>query len=176
MPGYSTLPAAMESLLSALGEGTEAAHLTVLQVLARAVIMFFATLCIVRVADKRFFAKKTAFDLILGFILASMMARAINGSEKVVSTVVAGFALAVLHRGLGWAACRWPQSAGWFKGHSETLVRDGVTDVACMRRHHVSDDDLLEALRLKGVEDPSQAKLARLERSGEISVVRKEQG
>lgn len=166
----------MESLLSALGEGTEAARLTVLQVLARAVIMFFATLCIVRVADKRFFAKKTAFDLILGFILASMMARAINGSEKVVSTVVAGFALAVLHRGLGWAACRWPQSAGWFKGHSETLVRDGVTDVACMRRHHVSDDDLLEALRLKGVEDPSQAKLARLERSGEISVVRKEQG
>ena len=44
--------------------------MTIIQVLLRAVLIFVVTLCIVRIADKRFFAKKTAFDVVLGLILA----------------------------------------------------------------------------------------------------------
>ncbi|MEA3210359.1 MAG: hypothetical protein QOE70_3416 [Chthoniobacter sp.] len=163
----------MDSLHSAFGVGADAPQLTVLQVLLRAVLIFFATLCIVRIADKRFFAKKTAFDVILGFILASMMARAINGSEQLVPTITAGFGLALLHRALGWLACKWPPLGGWIKGHSQTLIVNGEIDLARLRRHHIDLDDLSEELRLNGVEEPAGAKLARLERSGEISVIKK---
>src|ERR1700710_969745 len=97
-----------KALYAALGIGVEAQYLTILQVVLRAVVVFFASLLIVRVADKRFFAKKTAFDVILGLILASMLARAINGSEQLGPTLSAGFALAFLHRLLGWLACKFP--------------------------------------------------------------------
>lgn len=163
----------MEALYSAFGIGVEAQHLTIGQVALRAVLVFFATLCIVRVADKRFFAKKTAFDLILGFILASMMARAINGSEQMGPTIVAGFVLAFLHRVLGWLACVSPMFGGWIKGHSQTLVENGKVDEAELRRHRISKHDLEEELRLNGVECPEELKLARLERSGEISAIKK---
>src|SRR5215213_8459691 len=106
----------MNALYSLFGEGVEAGDLTVLQVSLRAILIFFATLMIVRFAAKRFFAKKTAFDFILGFILASMMARAINGSERLVPTITAGFLLAILHRILGRLACRWPKLGEWLKG------------------------------------------------------------
>lgn len=162
----------METLNVAFGVGEEAQHLTVLQVVLRAVLIFLATLCIVRMADKRFFAKKTAFDLILGFILASMMARAINGSEQLLPTIAAGFALALLHRFLGFLACRWKWFGGVIKGSAQRLVEDGTVKVEVMKRHRISEDDLEEALRIKGVVSPSQAKLAVLERSGEISVVK----
>ena len=164
---------ALDSLHSAFGVGVDAQQLTALQVLLRAVVIFFATLCIVRIADKRFFAKKTAFDVILGFILASMMARAINGSEQLMPTLVAGFALALLHRALGWLACRWPQCGGWIKGHSQTLIVNGEIDREQLERHHIDLGDLNEELRLNGVEEPASVKLARLERSGEISVIKK---
>src|SRR5436190_14286542 len=95
----------MELLFSAFGVGQQAQDLTMLQVLLRAVLIFFAALCIVRIADKRFFAKKTAFDVVLGLILASMLARAINGSEQLGPTIAAGFALALLHRFLGYLSC-----------------------------------------------------------------------
>jgi len=72
----------MRELVDLLGVGVEANQLTIGQVSLRAIIIFFATLLIVRIANKRFFAKKTAFDIILGFILASMMARAVNGSGE----------------------------------------------------------------------------------------------
>jgi uncharacterized membrane protein YcaP (DUF421 family) len=163
----------IDALHSAFGVGLEAQHLTITQVVLRAVLVFFAALCIVRVANKRFFAKKTAFDLILGLILASMLARAINGSEQLGPTIAAGFALALLHRLLGWLACKWPTLRGVIKGHTETLITDGEVDRETLRKHNIGDDDLLEELRLNGVERPAQARLARLERSGEISVIPK---
>jgi uncharacterized membrane protein YcaP (DUF421 family) len=163
----------MHDLYSAFGIGEEASHLTILQVILRALVVFFATLFIVRVADKRFFAKKTAFDVILGFILGSMMARAINGSEQLAPTLVAGLMLALLHRALGYLGCRWPRIAGWIKGSSQTLIEEGCIHRETMLRHHLGEDDLAEDLRLNGLQDPSQVKLARLERSGEVSVIKK---
>jgi uncharacterized membrane protein YcaP (DUF421 family) len=163
----------MELILRWLGSGREATDLTVVQVCLRAVVVFFAALVIVRLADKRFFAKKTAFDVILGFILASMLARAINGSEQLGPTIASGAVLAMLHRLLGRLACRFPVLSGWVKGHSETLVENGEIDREKMKRHHIGEDDLQEEFRLNGVESVSGAKLARLERSGEISVIPK---
>jgi len=163
----------VKTLYSLFGVGVEAQHLTVTQVLLRAVLVFVATLAIVRFADKRFFAKKTAFDIILGFILASMMARTINGSEQLGPTIAAGFLLALLHRLLGFLACRWRWLGGLIKGSTQTLIEDGKIRRRQLDEHHLSDDDLLEELRIKGVESPDKAKLATLERSGEISVIPK---
>ena len=166
----------MESFLhTVFGEGVEAQKLTVLQVILRAILIFFATLIVVRTANKRFFARRTAFDVMLGFILGSMMARAINGSERLIPTIVGGFVLAMLHRGLGWLACQWPRIASLIKGHTETLMKDGEADHATMRRHHIADDDLNEELRLQGLEDRAKVEIARLERNGEVSVIRKEE-
>lgn len=162
----------LNTLYSAFGVGADAQHLTVLQVAMRAILVFFASLCIVRIADKRFFAKKNAFDLILGLILASMLARAINGSEQLGPTIVAGFVLALLHRLLGWVACLSPGLRGLMKGHSQILIQEGRVQQGTMRKHHMGHDDLLEELRLNGLEDPKGVKLARLERSGEVSVIK----
>ena len=163
----------MEKLYSAFGAGLDAQHLTMAQVALRAVLVFMAALVMVRMANKRFFAKKTAFDVILGLILASMLARAINGSEQLGPTIAGGFVLVLLHRVLGFLACRWHWVGNLVKGHSETLVEDSRADHAVMEKHHISEEDLAEDLRLSGVEELSKVKLARLERSGQISVVKR---
>ncbi len=156
------------------GDGLQAQKLTVLQVVLRAILIFFATLLVVRTANQRFFAKRTAFDIILALILGSMMARAINGSERLVPTIVGGFVLAMLHRALGWIACRWPITRGWIKGHGQDLVEDGRINRETMDRHQIADDDLEEELRLQGVLDRNQVHLARLERNGAVSFIQKE--
>jgi uncharacterized membrane protein YcaP (DUF421 family) len=164
----------MDLLKEALGTGVEATKLTTGQVCLRALIVFFAALVIVRFADKRFFARKNAFDVNLGFILASMMARAINGSEQLLPTIVAAFLLATLHRFLGWIASRWERFSGLIKGHGEVLIQDGRVNDTALARHHIGKDDLVEELRLNGVETPDEVKLGRLERSGDVSIIKKE--
>jgi uncharacterized membrane protein YcaP (DUF421 family) len=70
-----------------LGLGREATALTFLQISLRGVIVFIATLIIVRCGDRRFLSQKTAFDAVLGFILASMLARAVNGTAAFFPTL-----------------------------------------------------------------------------------------
>ena len=89
---------------AALGLGRDAASLTFAQISLRGVIVFIAALVIVRCGDRRFLSQKTAFDAVLGFILASMLARAVNGTAAFFPTLGGGFVLVILHRLLAhWA-------------------------------------------------------------------------
>src|SRR5437870_10102586 len=85
------------NLEALLGLGREAASLTFLQVSLRGVVVFVATLVIVRCGDRRFLSQKTAFDAVLGFILASMLARAVNGTAALFRRSAGGLASAFFH-------------------------------------------------------------------------------
>src|SRR5205807_9848504 len=77
---------ALKAFSEWLGLNVEPRDLTLLQVSLRGVIVFIAALVLLRIADRRFLAKLSAFDALLGFILASMLARAINGSASFLPT------------------------------------------------------------------------------------------
>ena len=158
---------------SLLGLTAAPADLTLLQISLRGIIVFIVTLVAVRCADRRFLSGKTAFDAVLGFILASMLARAVNGSAAFFPTLGGAFVLVVLHR----LVALWARASHTFgilvKGRSDVLVRDGQPDRPAMKRNRISDHDLLEDLRLNGnVGSENEARLAVLERNGQISVVR----
>jgi uncharacterized membrane protein YcaP (DUF421 family) len=160
---------------TALGLGRDATALTFTQISLRGVIVFIATLVIVRCGDRRFLSQKTAFDAVLGFILASMLARAVNGTAAFIPTLGAGFVLVVLHRVLAYWSRRSHAFGLLIKGRSDVIVRDGHVDDPAVKRNRLSEHDLLEDLRLNGsVRDVRDVALAVFERNGHISVVRRE--
>lgn len=164
----------LANLGSLLGLGREAADLTFLQISLRGLIVFAATLIIIRCGDRRFLSQKTAFDAVLGFILASMLARAVNGTSAFFPTLGGGFVLVVLHRLLASWSRRSHRVGLLIKGRSDVIVRDGALDAVAARRNRLSDHDVLEDLRLNGnVADIRDVLLAVLERNGDISVVRR---
>jgi uncharacterized membrane protein YcaP (DUF421 family) len=155
-----------------LGLGHEATALTFWQISIRGVIVFAAALLIVRCGDRRFLSHKTAFDAVLGFILASMLARAVNGTASFFPTLGGAFILVMLHRLLAYAARRSHVIGNLVKGRSDTLIVEGVVDQEIARRNRLSQHDVLEDLRLHGnVPDVDDVSLAVLERNGQISVV-----
>ena len=94
----SRMNTSSQLLHTLLGIGTEPKELTFLQVSVRGVIVFIATLIMVRLGSKRSLAEKTAFDAVFIVIIGSMLARAINGSEAFFPTLGTGFVLVLLHR------------------------------------------------------------------------------
>src|SRR5215471_3739180 len=111
-----------------LGLGQNAASLTFWQITLRGVIVFAAALAIVRCGDRRFLSQKTAFDAVLGFILASMLARAVNGTAAFFPTLGGGFVLVLLHRILAYWSRRSHRLGLLIKGRSDVIVRDGRLD------------------------------------------------
>ncbi|HWD19372.1 MAG TPA: YetF domain-containing protein [Verrucomicrobiae bacterium] len=159
-----------------LGIGQHAMNLTFMQVAFRALIVFVASLVIVRVGDKRFLSGKTAFDAVLGFMLASMLARDINGSAPFWATLGGAFVLIALHRLIGVISARSHSFGNFVKGNANMVIKDGIVLRETLQKHDLSDHDLAEDLRLNGnVESPEQVKLAFFERNGQISVVKKKE-
>jgi uncharacterized membrane protein YcaP (DUF421 family) len=162
------------TLEALLGLGHEAASLTFLQISLRGIVVFLAALVIFRFGDRRFLSQKTAFDAVLGFILASMLARAVNGTAAFFPTIGGGFVLVVLHRILAYWSHRSHAVGLLIKGRSDVIVRDGAIDEAAARRNRLSEHDVLEDVRLNGnVAEIRDVLLAVLERNGHISVVRR---
>jgi uncharacterized membrane protein YcaP (DUF421 family) len=162
----------MDTLTHLLGIGVEAKQLTVLHVALRGIIVFISGIVMLRCADKRFLSKMTALDAILGFILASMLARAINGSGPFVPTIVGGFLLVFLHRFCCKVAARWERFGGWVKGHEDCLIKNGEVNPAALRANDLTERDLFEELRQHGrVRSPAEVEEAYIERSGKISVI-----
>lgn len=165
----------MDDILQVLfAPGAEPKDLNTLQVSLRGIVVFAVTIWIVRVGEKRFLAQRTAYDAVLTFILASMLSRAINGSARIIPTLVGGFVLVLAHRALAFFAARSHRFGSLVKGHDFKLIEDGRVNERTMAKHHISRHDLEEDLRLKGLDSAAEIKEARLERSGEISVIRRE--
>ena len=164
-----------ESFSRLLGLGLEPKNLTFLQIALRAVLVFIVSLAVVRVANKRFLAKMAPFDAILGFILASMLARAVNGSAPFFPTLGGGFVLVAVHALFAELSFRSEKFGRLVKGSPETIVKDGQPVRKVMVASKISEHDLLEEARLNGqVASLDEIALATLERNGKISVVTKE--
>jgi uncharacterized membrane protein YcaP (DUF421 family) len=158
-----------------LGLGAEPKDLTFTQVSLRGVIIFLITLVMVRLSSKRSLAEKTAFDAILLVILASILSRAINGTAGFFTTIGGGFVLVFLHRFFAWIACRSHTFGKLIKGCPTVIVENGRPLQNIMRRNQISKHDLEEDLRLDAqTEDLSRIRVARLERSGDVSFIKQE--
>src|SRR5215472_15170213 len=130
-----------EFLHTFLGIGNEPRDLTFMQVSVRGVIVFIATLIMVRLGSKRSLAEKTAFDAVFIVIIGSMLARAINGSEAFFPTLGTGFVLVFLHRLIGFAAYYSHAFGILVKGQPVVLVEDGKVQPKTMLREHISRHD-----------------------------------
>ena len=153
---------------------TKAEQLSTIQVCDRAIVVFIVLIVYVRIGKKRFLSSATAFDAILVIIIGSIASRAISGTAPFVASLAATLVLILFHWFISLIASGSKRFSGLVKGHDTLIIKDGTVNDRALRDAHMSVDDLCEDLRQNGIESPSQVKEARLERSGELSVIRKD--
>jgi uncharacterized membrane protein YcaP (DUF421 family) len=142
------------------------------QLCARAVILFFIGIAYIRIAGRRTFSHATPLDIVVALVVGSNLSRAMTGKAPFWPALAATLLLVVLHRVFVMLTLRWNWLAKLMKAAPVALVRDGVEDRKAMLSHGIGEVDLLEGLRLEQVEKPEEVRLATLESSGKISVVR----
>lgn len=153
--------------------GIGADDLTWYQMAVRSLIIYVAALAMVRVGEKRFLGKNTAFDVILGIILGSVTSRAINGSAGLGPTIVAGFVLVALHWLIAFISFRSDRFGDIVKGSKRLIVEDGEIMWDAMSKSNFSKQDLMSQVRTEAsIEDLEKVKKAYLERSGEVSLIK----
>jgi uncharacterized membrane protein YcaP (DUF421 family) len=164
-----------EALRLTLGLGLQGEEIKVMQMGLRAAIVYVVTVTIVRLGKKRFMGGSTAFDVILGIMLGSIVSRAITGNAPFFGAIAASAVLLAMHWLFSSIALRFHGFGLAIKGAPVVLVRNGEIDSGMMRKTHMTEHDLWQDLRVKGISNLRQVAEARMERSGELSVVKAKQ-
>lgn len=156
--------------------GLDVKELNLWQMGLRAAVIYVAGWIMVRVAgDRRFIGKHAAFDVVLSIIFGSTLSRTINGSAPFFPTIGAGFVLVGMHWIFAGISYHFPNLEKIIKGSSRVLVRDGEVNYKNMQKSHLSKKDLESSLRSQAkLTKVSQVELARLESSGEVSILPRE--
>ena len=158
--------------LSALLFGTEH-DLNWMQECARALLVFFYGLLVLRLSGRRTFAHWSALDIIVSIVVGSNLSRTLTGGAPLWGTLAATGVLVVLHLVLATAVSRSDRLSQWIEGRATVLAAGGTIDERARLRHMISMSDIEEALRLHGVLDAGKTNLIVLEPSGEITVIKK---
>jgi uncharacterized membrane protein YcaP (DUF421 family) len=154
-----------------LGLNTRLDDIAAWQIATRSIVIYVVTVLIARFAGQRFFGQHTAFDIVLGIILGSVLSRAINGTAPFFQTIAAGFTLIFLHVLFATLTFYSHTFGLLFKGHPYQLVKDGEIQWNAMQRSRISEKDLMAAIRLNHLTTVEHVKEAYLERNGQISVI-----
>ena len=165
----------LQGLREFIGIGNEQENLAFWQMALRGIIIYITAVALVRVGEKRFMGKNTAFDVILGIILGSVLSRAITGNAPFLPTVAVGVVLVTLHWFFSVIAFHSDRFGTILKGSKRKLVENGKIDWNNMRKSHIGENDLMGALRSNGqISSIDEVEVAHFERSGDISVIKRE--
>ena len=159
----------MESIFGGLKD------LTAGQECARAVLIFFYGLVMLRLSGKRTFAHMSAIDLVISIIVGSNLSRAMTGDVPLWGTLATVAVLVVLHLLMAHAVARSPFWSKWIEGNPVILARGGCIDDSARLRCKISMCDLDESLREQGLDGLAEIDKTRklvLEPNGKISVVK----
>ena len=141
------------------------------QFCVRALLLLpYGILCI-RIAGRRTFSNLTPLDIFVAIVVGSNISRAMTGKAPFLPALVATLLLVALHRLLAMATVQSNLLARFIKGRPIELIRDGKVDRAALRSSDLSNDDLIEGLRMEQAERIEDVALATFERGGKISVV-----
>ena len=142
-----------------------------LTIFFRAVILFAAAVIAVRVMGKRQVGQLQPFELVVMIMIAEMAATPIESvDESLLSGILPMAALVVCHGLLSTASMVSQRLRVILCGSPTVLIRHGVICEKQLRRASMTLHDLMEMLRVGGIQDPADVDTAVLETGGSISV------
>ena len=142
----------------------------------RATIGFFTLLIFTRVLGKQQVSELTVFDYILGITIGST---ASSLTTDLTSSALPHWAALLTWVGFALlmqvATVKWRKASKLVDGEPSVVIMNGMIMEDAMRKMRYTVSDLLEQLRSKDIFDIKQVEFAVLERSGEITVLKKSQ-
>jgi uncharacterized membrane protein YcaP (DUF421 family) len=139
---------------------------------ARAIIVFFAIFLVTRVVGRRELSTMEPFDLILLIVTGDLVQQGITQSDYSLTgaiTVIATIALLVVT--LSYVSFKVPRLRPLLDGEPLVLVHDGEVIERNLRRERITLGELRAAARLEQIGSLDQVRFAVLETNGAISFI-----
>jgi uncharacterized membrane protein YcaP (DUF421 family) len=138
---------------------------------ARAVAVYVLMLVVIRALGKRTVGNFSAFDLLVALMLGEIVDEMIYGDVRFIQGTVAIVAIAGLALADSLLAFWDHGMEAVLEGKPTIVVKNGEFHRRGMRDERMNEKDVLAALRMQGVRDMREVRLAIVEHDGSVSVM-----
>jgi uncharacterized membrane protein YcaP (DUF421 family) len=141
---------------------------------ARAAAVYALMLVVIRLSGKRTIGNFSAFDLLVALMLGEVVDEIIYGDVTFAQGAIAIMAVAVLQYANSWMGY-WDHGLHKvLEGSPSVVMRNGRLERGGMRKERMNEKDVMMELRLHGVAEMREVKLATIENDGQVSVIRED--
>jgi uncharacterized membrane protein YcaP (DUF421 family) len=143
-----------------------------MDLVVRAIVVFFAIFLVTRVIGRRELSTMEPFDLILLIVTGDLVQQGVTQSDYSLTgalTVICTIALLTVL--LSYASFKVPRLRPVLEGEPLVLVQDGQVIERNLRRERITLDELLAEARQQQVASLDEVRFAVLETNGRISVI-----
>lgn len=141
---------------------------------ARGLLVYVAMLVVIRLLGKRTVGNFTAFDLLVALMLGEVVDEIIYGDVTLLQGFTAILVVASAKYLTAWLTYFDHGLNRIFEGKPTELVKDGQLVRKGLRHEMVNEKEVMAALRLQGIADVREVKLALMEVDGQVSVIRQD--
>jgi uncharacterized membrane protein YcaP (DUF421 family) len=139
---------------------------------ARAAAVYVLMLVVIRLLGKRTVGNFTAFDLLVALMLGEVVDELIYGDVTFAQGMVAIVVIAAMQYGNSWLSYYDHGFDAILEGRPTPVVQNGRLLRAGMRAERVSEREVMAELRVAGIDDLREVKLATIETEGVLSVIK----
>jgi uncharacterized membrane protein YcaP (DUF421 family) len=140
----------------------------------RAAIAFFFIFLLTRIVGRRELSSLEPFDLILLIVLGDLVQQGVTQSDySVTGLILAAGTISLLTVAVSYVSFRFPRTRPLLEGQPLVVIQDGKVLEDNLRRERLTREELAEAARLQQISSLKEVSWAILEKSGQISFIKK---
>ena len=138
------------------------------------ILAYGGLIILLRASGKRTLSKMNAFDFIVTVALGSTLATVLLSKDVALTDGLLAFALLIfLQYFITWLSVRSKSFSKLIKAEPKLLVYEGKYLKDAMKKERITEEEVLAALREKGISNLSDVDAVVLETEGNLSVIQK---
>lgn len=145
------------------------------ELVIRSIVIFFFTFILIRIWGKKHLAQVNLFDFMLLLIMSESLQNSLVGDEKsITGGIIAISTLILCNVFLNKISFNSKKAEKILEGVPKVLIKNGKVNEEIKNNVKITDAELLEALRMEGVNRVNDVAEAVMEANGHITVIKKE--
>lgn len=146
-----------------------------MSIIIRAAVSYLVLLFAVRLIGRRVASQLAPFDLVVLFLFAGVTITSILGDDHSSAAMISVvFTLGLMHVLVSWLKTRFAFIGRMVDGTPVVVFERGRWHEHRMRRLRLHEQDVMTAVRQRGLERLAQVRYAVVERDGKISIIAEE--
>ncbi|MEB3279627.1 MAG: YetF domain-containing protein [Lyngbya sp.] len=150
---------------------------TIFHTLVIGTLAYVVLIILLRISGKRTLSKWNAFDFIVTIAFGSILGMILLAEDTSLIQGTVGFGLLVLLQlGVSWLSVNSKQMQALIKAKPALLLYQGKMIPETLKKERITEEDVLAAIRAKGISAIENVEAVVLETNGNFSVIEQNKG